>query len=87
MKTREQITSDMLRNHSTWPMETHLCVKIGQPLGGRGKCGIVIAAEYRDDKIVVRNYPDELALKMYGGPFTETFDSIDALLAAGWVVD
>lgn len=80
----EEITRRMLRDVSTWPNGNHLCMKQGQPIGGNGKCGVILRVEC-DSKYVVRNHP--FAGDMYGGPFVETFDSIDALLAAGWIVD
>jgi hypothetical protein len=85
MKNIQDITRDMFRDHRTWPWVTHLCVKRGNPLNGEGKCGIVLRSECREGKYVVRNHPN--GEKMYGGPFIETFDSMEALLAAGWKVD
>jgi len=85
VKTLKQITVDMLRDQRTWPCVTHLCVKQGEPLGRGGKCGIIVGATYRDDKVVVRNHPG--AGEMYGGPFIEEYGSVTELINAGWVVD
>jgi hypothetical protein len=86
----KEITKRMLRDTGSWPQVTHLCMKHGEPIvTGRGKCGIVLRSECGavSPRIIVRSYPDPLSEEMYGGPFVEKFDSIDALLDAGWIVD
>lgn len=84
MKSLEQITADMLRDQGTWPLVTHLCVKkpSERPDGVFPKCGLIRANGYGTDRIVIENHPDRLH-----GEFTERFDSLDAALAAGWIVD
>lgn len=86
-ETQRRITEDMLRNRGTWPQQSHLCMKQGQPLGGVGKCGVMLRHECDADggMYVVRNHPD--GEHMYGGAFAEEFWSIGELIRAGWVVD
>ena len=53
-----------------------------RPDGIFPKCGIVRSSGHGDGAIRIENHPDKL-----NGEFVETFDSIDALLRAGWIVD
>lgn len=87
MKTLEEITTDMLRDHRTWPLGELLCVKKGQPLSTGGKCGVMLRRECGEGRgYIVRNHPG-IGEQMYGGPFAEKFSTIAEFLNAGWVVD
>jgi hypothetical protein len=84
MPDMKLITTTLLRDPVKWPMVTHLCMKktTERRESGFPKCGIIRESGYRPNRIIVENHPDKTQ-----GEFTEHFDSIESLLAAGWIVD
>ncbi len=73
---REARARRMVLDDSVWPQSSRLCMKrIGD---GPMDFGVIVSGDAKPNQIIVRDYEHEEV---------HIFDSIDALVEAGWTVD